>query len=47
MSSEKKVLTLEHLPTIRKLFTNGVIQQSEDVDESIKPNDKLLDKVAF
>jgi hypothetical protein len=47
MSTEIQASTPELPSTVRQLFKNGVIRESQEANENIKFNDELLDKVAF
>jgi len=46
-SSRKKPLPLKDVYTIRKLVEVGVVKRANKAWEDIKPNDELLDRVAF
>jgi len=45
--SGKKPLLLKDVPTVRKMLEVGVLKRANKAWEGIKPNDELLDRVAF
>jgi hypothetical protein len=47
MSTEFQISTPELPATVRQLFKDGVVLESPEVMENIKPNDELLDRVSF
>ncbi|KAL9714373.1 hypothetical protein Ac2012v2_002685 [Leucoagaricus gongylophorus] len=46
-SSRKKPLPLKDVYTVRKLVEVGVVKRANKAWEDIKPNDELLDRIAF